>query len=129
MTAGTRSGLPGLAILCEHLQQAVAAVGDRDRSHINIDLEFRIEAAARRFRIELYAMEQDDWRRFLVIIKDREMIDALESDLRTATRFRGLSTLYVGAAHDLRGPLDNMVVHLRTAQQGQGRGPGQCKPA
>lgn len=35
-----------------------------------------------------------------------------DEDLYAATRFRGLETLCAGAAHDLRGPLNNMVVHL-----------------
>lgn len=45
------------------------------------------------------------------------MFDALETDLFTASRFRGLSTLYVGVVHDLRGPLNNMVVNLELLKQ------------
>lgn len=50
-----------------------------------------------------------------------------DEDLYAATRFRGLETLCAGAAHDLRGPLNNMVVHLelfkhelRKASAGEG---------
>lgn len=42
---------------------------------------------------------------------------ALETDLRTATRFRSLSTLNIGLAHDLRGALNNIVVNLELLKQ------------
>jgi len=45
------------------------------------------------------------------------MIDALENDLRTAARFNGLATIYVGAVHDLRAPLNSMVVYLELLKQ------------
>ena len=82
-----------------------------------IDVEEDFDGKRRRFRIEVYAIAPEDGRRYLAIVKDRDLIDALEIDLRTATRFRGLSVLYVGAAHDLRGPLNNMVVNLELLKQ------------
>lgn len=106
-----------IANLRDVLRSAVERLRSSGAPNINLDLELTIDATPRRFRMELYAMDQRDGRRFLGIVKDRDMIDALESDLRTATRFRGLSTLYVGAAHDLRGPLNNMVVHLELLKQ------------
>lgn len=107
-----------IASIQESLHVAVERLRVGGVTNINVDVELTIDAVRRRFRMELYAMDQQDWRRFLAIVKDRDMIDALENDLRTATRFRGLSTLYVGAAHDLRGPLNNMVVHLELLKQG-----------
>lgn len=107
-----------IASIQESLQTAVERLRTGGVPNINVEVELTIDAVRRRFRMELYAMDQQDWRRFLAIVKDRDMIDALENDLRAATRFRGLSTLYVGAAHDLRGPLNNMVVHLELLKQG-----------
>lgn len=105
------------AIIRDQLQTAIGRLRESGTANANVNIELTIDAAPRRFRMEIYTMDQQDWRRFLVIIKDRDMIDALEIDLRTATRFRGLSTLYVGAAHDLRGPLNNMVVNLELLKQ------------
>ncbi len=107
-----------IASIQESLQAAVERLRTSGVPNINIDVELIIDTVRRRFRMELYTMDQQDLRRFLAIVKDRDLIDALENDLRTATRFRGLSTLYVGAAHDLRGPLNNMVVHLELLKQG-----------
>jgi signal transduction histidine kinase len=62
-------------------------------------------------------MDQSALPQYLAVIKDRDMITALENDLRTATRFYGLTILYIGATHDLRGPLNNMVVYLELLKQ------------
>lgn len=86
-------------------------------SPVQRDFELPIDGARRCFRLEMYAMDQPGSRRFLAVIKDRDMIRALENDLRTATRFYCLATLYIGAAHDLRGPLNNMVVYLELLKQ------------
>lgn len=77
-----------------------------------VELELPAEGAPRHLRFELYAIDPRDWRGCLVLIKDRDVIDALDTDLRAATRFRGLASLYMGAAHDLKAPLNAMVMNL-----------------
>lgn len=109
--------------LAEQVQQmrealvATAAQVSGGVSPVQRDIELTIDGTVRRFRLEMYAMDQPESRRYLAVIKDRDMITALENDLRTATRFYGLAILYVGAAHDLRGPLNNMVVYLELLKQ------------
>jgi signal transduction histidine kinase len=118
LTGGRPQDFTGqFAGIQDHLRTAIQHLRESGAPSATTDIELTIDDSARRFRMEIYTMDQRDWRRFLVIIKDRDMIDALEIDLRTATRFRGLSTLYVGAAHDLRGPLNNMVVNLELLKQ------------
>ena len=101
----------------ERLRGTLEAMRQQGVSAREIDVEEDFQGKRRRYRIEVYAIVPDDGRRYLAIVKDRDLIDALEIDLRTATRFRGLSVLYVGAAHDLRGPLNNMVVNLELLKQ------------
>lgn len=60
----------------------------------------------------------------VVVILVADGATALDEDLYAATRFRGLSTLYAGAAHDLRGPLNNMVVNLELLKHGLLAQPG-----
>lgn len=62
-------------------------------------------------------MGDAEWRGFLSKMEKRDSLEALKSDLMTATRFRSLTILQVGAAHDLRGPLNNMVVNLELLKQ------------
>ncbi|MGH8502041.1 MAG: sensor histidine kinase [Gammaproteobacteria bacterium] len=66
----------------------------------------------KRLRVELHALDSADNRGCLLLIKDRDLIDALDEDLRAATRARSLSRLYAAAAHDLKAPLNAMNLNL-----------------
>ncbi len=71
----------------------------------------------RRLRFEIHALDPQNWRGGLILIRDRDSMDALDTDLRMAARFRGLSQLYMGAAHDLKAPLNAMVINLEMLRQ------------
>ena len=43
------------------------------------------------------ALNSPEWKGCLVLIQDRKMLEALQKDLREATRFRNISRLYIGA--------------------------------
>lgn len=107
----------------EHLDQRLRTIRDRlnpliermrhdGRMLDTADLSLEYEGGTRNLRFELHAVEGHEWRGCLMLIKDRGMLDALEIDLREASRFRGLSRLYKGAVHDLRAPLNAMVMNL-----------------
>ncbi len=72
----------------------------------------------RRLRVELHTLSVGDAKRCLVIIKDRDLLDAMEEDLRAATRARSLSRLYAAAAHDLKAPLNAMSLQLELLRRG-----------
>ena len=75
----------------------------------------------RLLRIEFHAIGETEWGGCLVVVKDREVAEALETDLRAATRLRALNTLFLGATHDIRSPLNAITINLellkRTLQQ------------
>lgn len=48
----------------------------------------------------------------LALIRNQEQVAALETSLRAATRMHTLSSIYMGAAHDLRAPISAMVMNL-----------------
>ena len=68
--------------------------------------------------LEFYALGDDDIRGCLVLVKDRGMMEALETDLRAATHLRGLNTLYLGATHDIRSPLNAINMNMELLRQG-----------
>lgn len=72
---------------------------------------------ARELRAGDLKMGEAEWRRALSRIGDRDILKALDCDLLTATRYRSLTILQAGAAHDLRGPLNSMVVNLELLKQ------------
>lgn len=62
--------------------------------------------------LKAHPVEDEDWSGFLVQVRDRRMLDALESDLRSASRLRVLNHVYLGVAHDLKGPLNAIMLTL-----------------
>ncbi len=66
---------------------------------------------SRRLRLELYPLNPDR-DRCVAIVRDRELVDAAETDFRLATQFRALSRLSAAVAHDLKAPLAAVLLHL-----------------
>ncbi len=77
-----------------------------------VDVEIPANGRARRLRVELHRPEEDEHEGFLVLLKDRDMLDAFETDLRLATQMRGLARVYGALAHELRAPLGAMAINL-----------------
>jgi signal transduction histidine kinase len=75
-----------------------------------IDIEWPANNHTRRLRVELHRANEDEG--YLVLVKDREMLDAFETDLRLATQMRGLARVYGALAHELRAPLGAMSINL-----------------
>jgi len=63
-------------------------------------------------RLEVYALEEDSCTGYLVLLKDRRMVDVLETDLLLASQMRAQVHLYGALAHDLRAPLNAMHITL-----------------
>ncbi len=77
-----------------------------------IDLELPVNGRSGRLRFEVYQLNEDEWEGHLVVVKSRESIDALEEELRLAIQMRGFARFYMAFAHDLRAPLNAMVMNL-----------------
>jgi len=81
------------------------------------DIELPTPAGERRWlRCQAYSLA-DGSESFLVLIRDRAMIEALETDLCLASQLRGLTRVYRAVTHDLRAPLHSMVLNLELLQQ------------
>lgn len=80
----------------------------------------------RQLQAEVFVPDGDDLIGCVVAMFEDGMERALEEDLYAATRFRSLETLYAGAAHDLRGPLNNMIVNLELLKHGLLNPPGSA---
>lgn len=48
----------------------------------------------------------------LVVLKDRRQLDALQADLRLATRMRQIASRFEQTAHDLKAPLQALALNL-----------------
>ena len=58
----------------------------------------------------------------LVFVKDRESLDVLERELRLALQMRGFARFYMAFAHDLKAPLNAMVLNLELLSESIRRG-------
>jgi signal transduction histidine kinase len=81
-----------------------------------MDLEVSRQEGTRRLRFEVYAVDDEEVG-FLVLVKDREMLENLERELGLAVQMRGLARFYGALAHDLRAPLNAMVMNIELLRQ------------
>ncbi len=86
-----------------------AAPGERG---FPVDFELTTGGRTRKLRVELYRLDEPHRDGFLALVKDREMLDALDDELALAIQMRGLTHFYMEVVHDLKAPLNAMVINL-----------------
>jgi signal transduction histidine kinase len=86
------------------------AVGTGAAAPIDVDLP--IDGGVRRMRLEVHRAGDEAHEGYLVLVKDRDLLEAFETDLRLATQMRGLATAYGALAHEIKAPLGAMALNL-----------------
>jgi len=76
------------------------------------EIELPPDAAAPRLTLEFYELGEDTRDGFLVLVKSAESLEALQRELGLAIQMRGLTRFYAAFAHDLKAPLNAMVMTL-----------------
>ncbi len=94
------------------LADALDRSAEAGSSGARVDVEVSFNGSTRRLRVELHRPDEDEHGGYLVLIKDRELLDAFETDLRLATQMRGLARVYGALAHELKAPLGAMSINL-----------------
>lgn len=95
---------------------AGADVWRTDGRKTEVELDVEVDGDTRRLAFEVLPVDEDDCRGHLVMVRDAGEARAVERDLRMASQMRSLSRLYRSMAHDLRSPLNAMVVNLELLQ-------------
>lgn len=91
-------------------------VGEDNAGAARLDLQLSSNGRAKRLRFEIYRLD-DESGGYLVLVKSREMMEALEKELGLAIQMRGLGRFYAAFAHDLKAPLNAMVMNLELLDQ------------
>jgi signal transduction histidine kinase/uncharacterized membrane protein affecting hemolysin expression len=91
------------------LQRAAADRGKDSQLDIEVPREGE---PARRVRLQVYPLDTEGNSGYLIQARDRDLLQSIELDLRMAAQLRALNRLYRGVAHDLRAPLNAMVLNL-----------------
>ncbi len=80
------------------------------------DVELPGPDGRRRLRFETHPLPGDTGDR-LLLVRSRESIEALERELGLAIQMRSLARAYAAFAHDLRAPLNAMVMNVELLRQ------------
>lgn len=77
-----------------------------------VEIDWATPEAPKRLSFQIYGLDEDECEGYLLVVRDRSLQRALEADLALAAQLRNLSRLYLGLAHDLRSPLNAIVLNL-----------------
>jgi signal transduction histidine kinase len=100
------------------------ALGPVERRVSRLDLDVPGPDGPRAIRCQVYTLDEDEHQLFLFMLRDRVMLDALETDLLLASQLRALTRVYRAVTHDLKAPLNAMVLNLDLLQSALRRGEG-----
>jgi signal transduction histidine kinase len=95
-----------------------------DRRASRLDLDMPGAEGTRAVRCHAYTIGEEEHQVFLFLLRDRVMLDALETDLLLASQLRALTRVYNAVTHDLKAPLHAMVLNLDLLQSALRRGEG-----
>lgn len=70
-----------------------------------------------RLRVDVRRLSGNDSARRVLLLHDVHAIESLREDLRLAQRYRTLSRIQAAAAHDMRAPLNALVLNLALVRE------------
>ncbi len=105
------------------------ALAPAERRASRLDLEVTAASGPRSVRCQIYALGEEAHQVLLFLLRDRVMLDALETDLLLASQLRALTRVYQAVTHDLKAPLNAMVLNLDLLQSALRRGGGAAEAA
>jgi len=108
------SDLDGLARRWERLRPRIEKTLDKVETagEVKEELQLKKGEARRRLELEIEPLPEEEAGGFLIIVKNKGLVHALEANLRYATKMRGLARLFVAAAHDLKAPMNAISIHM-----------------
>ncbi len=97
--------------LVERLSEALDNAWGGEAGRL-VEIDWATKEAPKRLSFQIYGLDEDECEGYLLVVRDRSVQRALEADLALAAQLRNLSRLYLGLAHDLRSPLNAIVLNL-----------------
>jgi len=85
-------------------------------------VELPTDGGTARLALEFYELGEEHREGFLILVKSAESLEALQSELGLAMQMRGLTRFYAAFVHDLKAPLNAMVMTLELLRLGVERG-------
>lgn len=104
--------LQGLDLLIDELKSAIEFLQNNGKLTHTLAFQIEKKEKIKRVNAELYRLDHHEWQGCVVLLHDQDFINALNEDLQSATHLRSLSTLLLGAIHDLKAPINAMSLNL-----------------
>lgn len=82
-----------------------------------IDIDIGEGTTANCLRAEIHQLDEDPCIGCLILLRDSRAIEQVHANLRHALRFRSLARLQATAAHDMKGPLNVLALHIEILRQ------------
>ena len=101
------------AEIWQTLEAAFTHAGEASR----VDLDLPSNGRTCAVRVELSPLDDEHPDGRLLLVKNRETMDALENELRLAIQMRGFARFYMAFTHDLKAPLNAMVLNLELLKE------------
>jgi signal transduction histidine kinase len=98
--------------LLADLHEMIHQSGTTRASGTVAELEIELEETGRQVGFQVYFLDEEECEGFLVLLRDQALQRALEADLVHGVQVRSLGRLHAGFAHDLRSPLNTIVLNL-----------------
>jgi signal transduction histidine kinase len=102
--------------LPEDLVTAIDRAWQERREGATVEIAPR-GSGSRRLRCQVHPLDEEDCVGWLLVVRDASLMRLLEIDLRRAARLRVLSQVYLAVAHDLKAPLNGMVLNLELLRE------------
>lgn len=122
-----------LDALMEVLKPEIDSLQHSRKLTRSLSFEIGEKTNLKRLNVELYRLHGKEWHGCVILLNDQSFIDALNEDLRSAARLRALSSLLLGAIHDIKAPLNAVMMNIEllsdSVQEGESRAGETNAPA
>jgi len=92
------------------LTEVAGQIATANGRRLEVPLQTNDEAG--RLSLELYELGEGKCEGYLALVKSTESLEALQSELGLAIQMRGVARFYAAFVHDLKAPLNAMVMTL-----------------
>jgi signal transduction histidine kinase len=86
-------------------------------SHVTADVELQVGDQTRRMRWRVHWAEGDNCEAHVLLVRDLDVVAALDRDLRLASRFSSLMRVHAGLSHELRSLLNALGLQTELVKQ------------
>jgi signal transduction histidine kinase len=103
--------------LPERLSETVTRSWEESLNGLDAEVLVQLGGRSRRLGCQVHPLDAEECVGWLLLVRDASLLRLLEIDLRRAARLRVLSQVYLAVAHDLKAPLNGMVLNLELLRE------------